>query len=587
MTSRKLLIGVVSLFFYTYTRAAAHERISVASSERSSIDSVSSENFHTPRSSSVVPEAWKFSSNAKEGDESTVLSNQSSHEQVSLESNPETEPIHEHTLMTSELDLSSLSSVKKIDSVDRLNSEKKITNQDVLKDEFDISSRLLRQFKKQLTYNSKTLGHTIDATFPDTVAENQRIRNLDKNARLNIKNMVNRIDASQRTGLSAKAQKAYDLLSSTKSLTQENFPDQMIQSHLDTICGVDSLSGESLMSLDPNSEIYKKIVKQFTDRQPVLEGLDTKTFSLVDTAFDSKSFSKLERSQAIAKMQDIIMNEISDGSPIFTTSIGLDGSYTSDIVQTHNGEALILSSKIDNNGVLQERQFAFRRNSTQVKFETTLVQGKLQTKMFLAKQDSPGINLTATEEDILDAAITAQRAMINFKSVVKFALYSGKQVAINAISMLIPAQVHMIATAGAVPVMLTVKAGSMIAGYKFSDPVMRTVLSTVLLPMGDRGALLSGSADRVFTKGSMPSRALNALQGIKGDDINLPDRNEEYYTWTTPVVDAMQSVVNKIAPETLGDRLIPTKSLPAAAKFKPLPLILNESNSAFLPAAAA
>jgi hypothetical protein len=418
--------------------------------------------------------------------------------------------------------------------------------------QFAIKNNVLQEHKN-------TLGASYEASLPDTQAINNRIRNFDKATRNVSKSTLAKIKS----------------LESQNELTfadKQAIVESLIQDQLNTIFGTDSITGEVKISCTAN------VKKQLTER--ILEQADLFDATKPDTT----------RLDAIAKASDKVMNEISQGPPVdatFTTTIDKDGTYTTSMKKNgENGESIETRSILNVEGDLIGRTLIVDNadGNGEVTFKTEIDSstGKSNTVMikpiseniknlkYVANENETAletkygkrfmtVELTSAESKMTNLQFALFQSMILGKLMLKISLWSTKQIAWN----LTIHPINSAITLGCiVPLGLVVKTGANLAGYERSDPTILATFGTVVdFTMGNRRAILSNEAGRVFTKGSTISNALNFVNPLSTKEGYKADPNAEYFGAEAELGKAIVYGVKKLFPDRFGDRLISKENL--------------------------
>jgi hypothetical protein len=431
---------------------------------------------------------------------------------------------------------------------------KDLTSSDVLtREQYDTAKNFIDQAGRKLLSNNRTLGHTLDATWPDTIARNKQINNFEQSTRSTMQEMYNRL---QGTGMVRDAVEAINPLRAIgkigdaaskgadvfKDYTSDTFAEDLIAAQLKNSLGSDSMSGESLFKFDDATQ--KELIDAMKQDQEYAKLFDK-----------SSPLTPLAKMQLIARMTDIVMNKI--GEPdiaSFKTEYDAQGDYTSTI-SSKDPSKPSLSSTINNDGKTISRTFSFVQQDGKNVLCSTFIDsqtGKSMTKMKITQPDGSfdSHELTPDEAKIAEQSTLAYKAKVFFKCSMKATLWWGKQVAINVVGMKVPIPMADQTIAGVV-VTAVIKPVSMLLGYKFTDPTVRATLSTMVeVSCGDRRAILSADPTRVFSRGTIASKMLS------GDWKEQKDQTEEYYTLINDAVDIALIPARKMLPTIVGNRLL-------------------------------
>lgn len=418
---------------------------------------------------------------------------------------------------------------------------------------FMVQARQFAIKNKVLQDHPDTLGASYEASLPDTQAVNYRIRNFNKATRIVSKSTLAKIKS----------------LESKQDLTvmdKRDIVESLIQDQLNTVLGTDSLTGEV------KNSFYNEIKKELVDT--ILQQKDL---------FDPKK-SDTARLQAIAKCSDKIMNKVSNNPPIeadFSTTIDAQGTYTTSMKKTgENGASIETRSSVNVDGVTIMRTMIVDNadGNGEITFITTTnpktgisrtskIKPLPQDMQYVANENetisddrkSVTTTLTSAESKMTNLQFALFQSMILGKFMLKISLWSTKQLAWNAIiNPIVPA----ITLGCIVPLGLVVKTGANFAGYKQSDPTILATFGTVVdFTMGNRRAILSNSPDRVFTKGSTISNAINFVNPLGTKEGYKADPNAEYFGAEAALGSAIVYGIKQLFPDRFGDRLISKANL--------------------------
>jgi hypothetical protein len=430
----------------------------------------------------------------------------------------------------------------------------KITDTNTLSlQDFNFIKNFMRQMRTsgKLQENNDTLGASYEASLPDTQAVNNRIRNFDKATRSVSKSTLAKI-------------KSLESQNELTFMDKRDIVESLIQDQLNTVFGTDSITGQVKVSFADSFK--KELLNDILKTQPDL--------------FDATK-SDIARLDAIAKAGDKVMNKISQGQPVdatFTSKVDKDGTYTTSMKKTdENGKSIETQSIMNVDGNLIGRTMIINNGDGkgQITFITTTnpktgISRTSAIKPLLSydvsnknETTSEGnkfmtVELTSAESKMTNLQFALFQSMILGKLMLKISLWSTKQVAWNLI-------IHPIATpitlGCIVPLALIVKTGANFAGYEQSDPTILATFGTVVdFTMGNRRAILSNEAGRVFTRGSTISNALNFVNGNKAEGYEA-DPNAEYFGAEAEIGKAIVYGVKQLFPDRFGDRLISKANL--------------------------
>ncbi|MGZ6255072.1 MAG: hypothetical protein ACXWL5_03735 [Candidatus Chromulinivorax sp.] len=401
-----------------------------------------------------------------------------------------------------------------------------VTSEQITREQFDTANNFMAQAQAKLAKNNKTLGFTIDSKFPDTIAQNKRVENFEQNSRATIKTMYNRLTK----------------VITVRKYTPDSFAQDLINEHLDATFGKDTMSGQSLFSFDPINQ--KELIDAIKN--------DSEFTALFSK--ESNKLSSVQKMNVLARMTDMVMNKI--GQPdiaTFESKIDDNGNYTSTITSTDSLQPS-LTTTVNVNGKVVSRIFSYQQNDGKPVTFTTMLNPKTgQNETIVHLADGTFKKLSSQEAEMTDAQFALFKLKQLFKCSVKATMWLGKQAALNVPGMFISPVLQGTGTAVLVG---AIKPVSLLMGYKFSDPTVRTVLNTTLeVVAGDRRAILSADPNRVFTKGSTVSKLLS------GDWKEQADPAEEYYTLINTAVDLVLAPVKAAMPVTFGDQLLSKSDL--------------------------
>ncbi len=373
---------------------------------------------------------------------------------------------------------------------------------DFSEQQFNLFNNVIAKMSESLTRNN-TQGKWIDTTHPAVRRINERIKALPEATR-NL--TVDTVTTLQKIEAAKKGEsKIYE------DADKQEIAKNILQSHISNVFGKDTMSGEHAFSLDTTTEPGISILKTIAENPDLFD--------------PSKTVA--QRTQAVADSADFIMNTLSKYDaknsagtpPPFRTSIDESGNYSS-IITSDSG----ISSKTtaDKTGKITERQMTVINpdgkspNSAAVYVTSFDGNGKPTTILkrgdINQTQDPADVQLSDADATVIEAAheqLTTRQILI---AMTKATLWTAKQAAPNFIKVNPATQALVVASAA--PILTIVKVGSMAVGYKYSDPIVRSFIShSVELTMGNRRGFLSADPNRVFTKGTAPSKALQLLQG--------------------------------------------------------------------------
>jgi hypothetical protein len=381
----------------------------------------------------------------------------------------------------------------------------------------DLITKLLSN-NEVLRPNDKVFGGNLASLLSDANERIKRVSEIDLKTRDTIQETLKELQAAE-SKMELTGSYEFSSLTTGSKLTsqvqlqahQQKTAENLIQSQIDNVFGVNALSGQSNFSLTP--DVQEEMVAVI------------KKSNIFDT-----NLAPFERLQAIADMSDAIMNRLSaDPKPeivpsdtenstptqkpiaTFKTTINSDGSYQSSVT---NDTGASSSSTVNNSGKLTRRVFSIPGSDgiTPETIFTTNVDsatGVTTTKM----ENSDGILkiLSVEEDSFIQMAHAQLKAMANIRSIIKATLWTGKQTVMNLFPSPV-SPVHSLYIAAISPIVI--KGTSMLMGYKWSDPTVRTSINAAMeLTCGNSRGWLSADPNRIFTQGSAPSRLINVLQG--------------------------------------------------------------------------
>ena len=370
---------------------------------------------------------------------------------------------------------------------------------------------------------------------------NDRARNLPSAGRQIIVDVWADIKLQESTSRWSTVKKGYaqvkrTLALKTKKQTEAEYQDavteKIIQSGVDSIFGVHKYSADSNAKLSPEA----------------LSDLNTEIKKNQNILFkrDGKSYSEVQRQQAIANIKDLGINKVTSGIAKFKTIIESDGTYNSEI----SSDGLTSQTVFDPAGKAKSRTLSvLNEENRMIKFKTEfdVTQNKVLTKV-LNKEDQPILDkegnptvLTPNGANQVDQWQASHLACVVAKSTLKAVLYGIKMTPYVAYwALTTPHNIKSIVIMLGIEVSKTsvftvVKAASLGAGFKYSDPVVSSLTNRVgtFLSGSNRG-WMSAERGRVFKRGSDTSNWINKMRGKEEETMN-PD--EEYYTCLSLVDD--------------------------------------------------
>lgn len=437
-----------------------------------------------------------------------------------------------------------------------LDFEDGLTQQDIKNltdDQFDFAFNVIEKITAKspiLQKNKNVFGKKTATLLSDANSRIKRISELNTKTRDTIqatfKNMraaESKFELTDNYELSSLANFSQKTESEKFKAYQQKTAETLIQSQIDNVFGVNPLSGKSNFSLAP--KVQEKMVK-----------------TIKASKMFEKKLEPFERFQAIADMSDAIMNELampedtgnstSQLKPIatFKTTIRKDGTYQSTITNDADASSSIT---VNDSGVTTERIFTIpKTDTTPATVFTSTINPKTGASMTIMQDEAGQIKYLSAEEDSLIKVVHEQlKTMANVKSIIKATLWAGKQSTLNFIPM--PANlVESLCVAAVAPI--AIKGASMLMGYKWSDPTVRTTINAAMeMTFGNSRGWLSADQDRVFTKGSAPSRVLQVMQG-KGNLTDAQFGKATYQSITSLSSKPLRNALRVAADEQIDPR---------------------------------
>jgi hypothetical protein len=419
-------------------------------------------------------------------------------------------------------------------------------SEDIKTEELKATRDILDSMALKLEKNDKVMSATLFKDIP-TEDINQRydaIKNYDKNTRTIIHKKLNEFNSSKEFNETQKIQFV------------EDFIEQQLRSF-----GRDRTSGDNIFNLP--EDMQNKLVEKLK--------------TMTDDLFDKKSsMIAIEKSNALAKMSDEIMNTISDKAPTFKTEFDNDGNYitTTSSILSDNSK-VIMSSMMDKDGQPVSRLLQVDDLQFITDFKDGWFYGKSRGDVQVKINDADVVKLTSAEGDILSYTWMQHKANQMFATTVKLTGWFGKQAAITAVSSVFAFPLAVKGTA-AVCTLVAIKGLSMlpeksingyqISGYDSTRPaVWTTVHKLIRSTVGDEGESVISS----FVTGGKPmmSGKSDSIFRTSDDDITASVNN----TYFNPIVDGISALFNVVSavpkalfPQTLGDTMFSSHDISVA-----------------------
>ena len=448
---------------------------------------------------------------------------------------------------------------------------KSVYNEDVNDQELKITQDLMDSMTSNLGKNTDTIAIKMSRTATKNSGNSMQVdinerytalKNRDKDSFKILQNRVNELRFSKK--------KVSEMTDDEKTKFVTDFIKQKL-----SLFGKDQNSGENIFQLPEKMQ------------RELIESLTTEFTHITD------DMSILEQSQWLAKMDDMIMNKISEGQPNFVTEIDNNGNYTTTTTsQQPNGQKIKLSSKIDKDGNPVERSFTVG----DVQFRTTFDKNgwfygksKNNTTVNIDGQDT--MTLTPMQGDVLSCLWMQHKAIEAFAMTAKLTGWGLKQVGVNVVGMHVTVGIPPLAQAALGAVLLCVVKlvtmipikfsvdGYQVTGHDFWSPAAKTAISQFIkYTVGDEGQiaggvftggqpLMSGNVGKVFRDNTM----------LTGDNANASFDN----TYFNPIVDVLTTASNIVAapfkamfPQLMGDQMFSSAEI-ASSQAKATSLQLS------------
>lgn len=413
------------------------------------------------------------------------------------------------------------------------------TSGQVTKEQFDFLIEISKSLQSNTSMFAEqtTIGKTYEKLFPDVNKINQEIRNIPGSTFDAMKGSLRYLKDANTT----VKRRVLGIKNLQDVKFKEQFAQDFIQSQIGALLGKNSISGQNLFTFTEagNTKVQ-----------------DVKNAIINDTVLFSPKSSDVQRLEAIAKHSDSLRNTISNDDSMYRTTFD---PTTLNVTTTITKSADVFMLFIDGKTGARTQMYSLNNGETVFDIAPT------KSTVTITTTDN---NTAAKEVKTLDLNQNdAQQLGDNLMSIasgkeaLKTMLWAGKlgiKVATTMVSGITKLTIGTVIV-GTMPLL---KGASMLAGKKYSDPVITTALTALFKSVVDNNpSPSSAEKGQYFTKNSNLSHGSSKIE-IKQQNLNL---DKEYFTYEKTMSDIADKALAMAFPKRFGSKLVVDNLVTTAA----------------------